>query len=94
MATVAPIRGCYVSPLRPIRTRRRCGIAPNPIRAMLSGGWCAEVAPQRFVVYAERTWSPTGMVSIKGRCYRARALTETSAAQQAVCTGKWLAIRN
>lgn len=48
-----------------------------------------DAAPQRFVVYAERIWSPTGMVLIKGRRYWLRALTETSAARQAVCTGKW-----
>lgn len=46
---------------------------------------------QRFVVYAERIWSPSGMVLIKGRRYRLRALnaSETSRANQALCTGKW-----
>ena len=44
---------------------------------------------RRFLIYAERIWSPTGMVLIKGRRYVVREVAEVSAAHRAISTGKW-----
>jgi len=43
----------------------------------------------RFVVYAERIWSPTGVVLIKGRRYWIRAVEQPSPERGSVCTGLW-----
>lgn len=45
--------------------------------------------PTRFLVYAERTWSPTGVVLIKDRRYWLREVGAGSDAALGVCTGKW-----